>query len=119
MLGNTAAIPTIRSRDFVFLKKANCLARGEISAEGEVEIDAVLEAEITEPDEGGAGTLGTALSFEILEEGGTFDSEGDVIQCSFFGEVGLFHFGFEEGFLLAKGVVGVDGGFDFAEGEEG
>ena len=44
-----------------------------------MEIDAVLEAEITEPDEGGAGTLGTALSFEILEEGGTFDSEGDVI----------------------------------------
>ncbi len=58
--------------------------RGEggsvIAAEGEVEVDAVLNALVSHIDEVGAGIGGAALSFEVVEERGTtVDAEGDII----------------------------------------
>jgi hypothetical protein len=38
--------------------------RPEIPAEGEVEVEAVLEALVAEADDRGAGVVGTALGFE-------------------------------------------------------
>ena len=92
---------------------------GVVAAEGEVEVDAVLEALVFEADEGDAGVLGAALGFKVFEERGSIDAEGDVGEGAFFSEFGLFDFFFEEVLLLGEGAVGVDGGLDFKEGEEG
>ena len=84
-----------------------------------MEVDAVLEALVFEADEGDAGVFGAALGFEVFEEGGSVDSEGDVAESTFFGEFGLLHFFFQKDLLFCEGAIGSDGGFDFAEGEEG
>ena len=90
-----------------------------VAAEGEVEVDAVLEALVFEADEGDAGGFGAALGFEVFEEGGPVEAQADIGESALNGELRLFDLLFEEAFLLGEGAVGFDGGLDFAKGEEG
>ena len=83
---------------------------GVVAAEGEVEVDAVLESLIFEADEGNTGVFGAALSFEVFEEGSSsIDSQGDVGEGPVFSDLGLFDFFFEENLLLGEGAVGGEG----------
>ena len=93
-----------------------CLVGFEVAAEGEVEVEAVLDALVAEADESAAGIDGAALGFEDFEDAGAGDSEAEVAFGLFLGEGGLFDFLEEEALLLSEGAVGLEGGFDFAEG---
>jgi hypothetical protein len=85
------------------------LRGAEVAAEGEMEIDAVLEAVVLKTNEGDAGVLGAALCFEVFEERGAIDAEGDVAEGAFLGEAGLLNFLFEEDLLFGEGEVGGEG----------
>jgi hypothetical protein len=83
-----------------------------------VEIEAVLEALVSQPDQGAAGIDGPALGFENFEDTGPFDAETEIPFRGGLGLAGLVDFDEEKTFLLAEGVINLQGGFNFAEGLE-
>ena len=76
----------------------------EIAAEGEVEVDAVLEAEVGESEEGAAGGVEAALGFEDGEgigEASVVGAGGEV-----YGVGGFFYGGGEKGVLFFDEAAG-------------
>ena len=89
----------------------------EIAAEGEVEVDAVLEAEVGESEEGAAGGVEAALGFEDGEgigEASVVGAGGEI-----YGVLGFFYGGGEAAVLLIEEATGGECCFDFLEGGEG
>jgi hypothetical protein len=88
----------------------------EVAAEGEVEVDAILEDEVAGLKEGFLGVEGASLGFE---DGDDVDEAAFVfIEGEGFGFDGFFGGDAEGGEFFAQVLFGGEGGFDFAEGDE-
>ena len=94
------------------------LQRFEVSAEGQVEIEAILDSLVAKANQAPPGVYSPPLGFQDLEHAGALDAESQVALGGGLGKAGLTHLDEEEGLLLKKGAIGLQGGLHFAEGPE-
>ena len=80
-----------------------------------MEIEAVLQSLVTQPDQGPPGIYGPALGFENFEDAGPFDAETEITFRSSLGLAGLIDLNEEKPFLLPERVVDLQGRFNFPE----
>lgn len=80
-----------------------------------MEIEAVLQSLVTQPDQGAAGIYGPALRFENFEDTGPFDAETEITFRGGLGLAGLIDLDEEKPFLLPERVIDLQCRFNFSE----